>query len=95
VSDVTIRTRDDGVVELAPKLAPMDALGRWLVIVSVLVTALGFFVCGAMPVEALAAIAAFCVAGDLFLGLKALLLALLRPPAEVLEVRPLRTARGR
>ena len=90
MNDVTIRRRDDGVVELAPKLAPMDALGRWLVIVSVLMTAIGFFVSGAMPVEALAAIVAFSVAGDVFLGLKAVALTVLRPAAEVREVRPLR-----
>lgn len=94
MKDVTIRTRDDGLIELSPKLAPLDPLDRWLVIVTVLMAAFGFFVCGAMPVEALAAITAFCVAGDVFLGVKAAVLALLRPAAEIHEVSRLGPIRG-
>ncbi len=86
MNDVTIRTRDDGLVELAPKLAPMDPLGRWLVIVTVLMASLGFYASGLMPPVALLAIAIFCVAGDAFLGAKALLLLVVRPAAEVHEV---------
>lgn len=90
MNDVSIRTRDDGLVELTPKLAPMDPLGRCLVIVTVLFSALGFYVAGSMPAEALGAIVAFSVAGDLFLGLRAVALALLRPAAEVSRLHPAR-----
>jgi hypothetical protein len=39
-----------------------------------------------MPAQVLGAIAACSLAGEVYLGLKALVLALLRPPAQVVEV---------
>lgn len=84
--EVTIRNRSDGVTELSPKLAPMDREERWLVIVTVLITAGGFFVSGAIPAPVLGALFASCIAGELVLAAKALLLALRRPLAPVHEV---------
>lgn len=84
---VTIRNRGDGLVEIAPRLSPLGATERMLVITSVLFVAAGLFVAGLMPAMVLAAIAACSLAGEVVLGLKALLLVLLRPPAQVVEVR--------
>ncbi len=84
---VTIRYRGDGLVEIAPRLSPLDATERMLVITSVLLVAGGLFVAGLMPAMVLAAIAACSLAGEVYLGLRALALVLLRPPAQVVEVR--------
>jgi hypothetical protein len=53
---------------------------------------IAFFMAGALPLPALAAVFCTCLAGELVLGVKALLLRLLRPAAEVYEIpaRPLR-----
>ncbi len=83
---VWIRKRSDGVTELSPRLAPLDVGDRWLVIVTVVICAAGFFTTGLMPAPVLGTILAACLAGEVVLGAKALVLALLRPPAEVLEV---------
>jgi len=84
--DVSIRNRKDGIVELVPRLAPVERTDRLLVIVTVLLVAAGLFVSGAMPAEVLAAVAASCVAGEVVLGVKALALALFRPAAQVHDV---------
>jgi hypothetical protein len=84
--DVWIRNRPDGVTELSPQLAPLDRDERWLVITTVVMATCGFFVAGAMPPAALAALVACCLAGEVILGAKALLLVLRRPVAEVHEV---------
>jgi hypothetical protein len=60
MADVTIRSREDGVVELAPKHAPADASDRLVVIGAVLFAASGLFLSGLMPAGVLAAIAASC-----------------------------------
>lgn len=86
---VVIRCRRDGIVELSPRLSPLDPGERMLVIVTVLLVAAGLFVSDAMPAHVLGAVAASCLAGEVYLVLRALALALLRPPAQVLEV-PLR-----
>lgn len=86
MQEVWIRTRADGVTELTPKLAPLDVGDRWLVIATVVMSASGFFMAGAMPASILAAVVASCVAGEIVLGAKALLLAVARPRAEVHEV---------
>ncbi len=83
---VTIRNRSDGVVELGPKLAPLEPTDRLLVIGTVLLVTAGFFLSGAMPAPVLGAVIASCIAGEIVLGLKAVLLVLLRPAAEVHEV---------
>jgi hypothetical protein len=93
---VWIRNRPDGVTELSPQLAPLDRGERWLVICSIVMATCGFFVAGAMPAEVLAAVVASCVAGEVVLGAKALVLVVARPLAEVHEVpsgRPRRRAR--
>lgn len=84
--EVWIRRRSDGVTELTPRLAPLDVGDRWLIIVTVVITAAGLFTTGVMPAAVLATILAACIAGEVVLGAKAVVLALLRPPAEVFEV---------
>lgn len=84
--EVWIRRRSDGVTELSPKLAPIEAADRWLIIFTVVMSAAGFFLAGAMPAAVFAAVVAACLAGEVVLGAKALVLLLLRPPAEVHEV---------
>jgi hypothetical protein len=84
--EVTIRSRSDGVTEVAPKLTTLDAEERSLVIFTVLINGGAFFVSGALPAAALGALAAACLAGEVVLGAKALFLALRRPLADVHEV---------
>jgi hypothetical protein len=84
--EVLIRRRSDGVTELTPPIAPLDVGDRWLVIFTAILSASGFFMAGVMPAEVLATIVAACVAGEVVLGAKAVVLAFLRPPAEVYEV---------
>jgi len=84
--DVTIRSRDDGIIELVPNLAPLEAGDRLMVIVTVLLVTGGLFLCGALPAAVAGVVVASCVAGELVLGLKAATLALLRPAAQVHEV---------
>ncbi|HEY6097865.1 MAG TPA: hypothetical protein VIW03_00450 [Anaeromyxobacter sp.] len=92
--DVTIRSRSDGVLELAPRLAPAGGSDRLLLIATVLLASAGLFVSGVMPAAVLAAIAASCLAGEVVLGVKALALLLLRPAADVLDVERWRARRG-
>lgn len=84
--EVWIRNRPDGVTELSPAIAPLDPFDRWLVIVTVLMTSGVFFLAGQMPAPVLAAVLAACFVGEVVLGAKALVLALIRPPAQVHEV---------
>jgi hypothetical protein len=84
--EVTIRKRSDGLTELTPRLAPLEITDRWLVIFTVVMAACGFFLTGVMPASVLATVIAACLAGEVVLGAKALVLLLLRPPAEVHEV---------
>ena len=93
MQDVTIRSRKDGIVELAPKHAPADPLDRLMVIGTVLLASAGLFVCGMMPGEVLVAIAASSLAGELVLGIRAIALRLLHPAAEVLELAHCRVPR--
>jgi hypothetical protein len=86
MADITIRSRKDGLVELAPNHAPRDVSDRLTVVCTVLLAAGGLFVSGLMPAGVLAAMAASCLAGEVVLALEALLLPLVRPPAEVLEL---------
>jgi len=83
--DVTIRSRADGIIELAPRLAPLDPADRLMVIVTVILVTGGFFTSGAIPAEVGALVLLFAIAGEVVLGLKAAALALLRPLAQVLE----------
>jgi hypothetical protein len=84
--EVTIRRRSDGLTELTPRLAPLEITDRWIVIFTVVMAACGFFVTGVMPASVLATVIAACLAGEVVLGAKAVMLLLLRPPAEVHEV---------
>jgi hypothetical protein len=84
--DVTIRSRADGITELAPKLAPLDPGDRLMVIVTVLLVTGGLFLCGVIPAAVGGAVLASCVAGEVVLGVKTIVLALLRPLAPVHEV---------
>jgi hypothetical protein len=84
--EVWIRRRADGVTELTPTIAPLDVGDRWLIIFTVVISAAGFFMAGAMPAAVLATVIAACLAGEVVLGAKALVLALLRPLAQVHEV---------
>src|SRR5512139_2350606 len=82
---VLIRSRSDGVIELSPRLAPLDASDRAILIVTVLLVTGGFFMCGIVPPGVAGALAASCVAGEVVLAVKAAALAVLRPAAKVLE----------
>jgi hypothetical protein len=84
--EVWIRNRPDGVTELSPTLAPLAREERWIIAYSVAMVAAGFFMSGALPAPMLAAVLVSCVAGEVVLGAKVLLLALLRPRAEVVEI---------
>jgi hypothetical protein len=90
---VTIRSRKDGIVELAPKHQPADSSDRLMVIGTVLLASAGLFVCGMMPGEVLVALAAISLAGEIVLGLRALALRLFHPAAEVLELAHCRAHR--
>jgi hypothetical protein len=93
--NVVIRSRADGIVELTPRLVPLEPGDRLMVIVTVLLVTGGLFLCGAIPAAVGGAVAASCVVGEVVLGLKAAALALLRPVAQVLEVPHLGRRRGR
>jgi hypothetical protein len=84
--EVFIRQRRDGVTELSPKLAPLDREDRWLIIMTFMLSAGCLFLAGVMPVSMVGALFASCIAGELVLGVKALALILLRPPAEVFDI---------
>jgi len=84
--EVWIRNRPDGVTELTPKLAPLEIGDRWIIITTVVIATWRFFIAGAMPAAVLGTVLASCFVGEVVLGAKALVLALLRPPAQVHEV---------
>ncbi|HEX9050771.1 MAG TPA: hypothetical protein VF841_09585 [Anaeromyxobacter sp.] len=90
---VTIRSRADGITELAPTLQPLAPGERLIVISAVLFVTSGLFISGLVPAGVAAAVAASCVAGEVVLGVKALALALFRPLAPVVEVSPLELRR--
>jgi hypothetical protein len=89
--DVTIRNRADGVVELGPRIAPLDPADRLMVVVTLILVACGLFVSGALRAEAVAVIIVSALAGELVLGVKGFVLLLLRPLADVHEVPRLRS----
>lgn len=91
--DVTIRNRRDGVVELAPKHPPLDLVHRLLLAGTVFLASLSLFVSGAMPPEVLLAIAVSCFAGEVVLGVRALVLRMLHPAAQILELARCRAHR--
>ena len=74
------------MTELTPRLAPLGVTDRWLVIFTVAMAACVFFIAGVMPAAVLATVIAACVAGEVVLGAKALVLLVLRPLAEIHEV---------
>lgn len=84
--EVWITRRSDGVTELTPRLCPLDVGERWVVIATVVICAAGFFTTGFMPAPVLGTILAACLAGEVVLGAKAVVLALVRPLAEVHDV---------
>ena len=84
--DVLIRNRSDGVTELSPRLSPLEPADRWAIIVTVAIAAWGFFLAGTMPGVVFLVVLAFCLVGELVLGAKLLLLALLRPQADVVKI---------
>jgi hypothetical protein len=86
MGEVWIRRRADGVTELSPRLSPLDGPDRWLVIFTVVMAAAGFFAAGVMPAAVFGAVVALCIAGEVVLATKAIVLLLLRRPAEVHEV---------
>ena len=93
--DVIIRSRDDGIIALVPRVAPLDPGDRLNVIVTVLFVIGGFFFGGILPPVVAGSVAASCVAGEVVLGLKAAALALSRPVAKVLDVESFLRRRGR
>jgi hypothetical protein len=96
VRDVWIRNRPDGVTEFSPQRAPFARDERWLLVFSAVMAICGFFVAGVMPAPVLAVLVACCLAGEVILAARSLVLVLRRPLAEVHEVpswRPDRRAR--
>jgi hypothetical protein len=84
--DVVVRSRDDGVTELSPKLSPLQIDERWMIITTVVIASWGFFLSGKMPAPVLALVLTACLVGDIAIGAKAVLLAVLRKPAQVIQV---------
>ncbi len=84
--NVWIRNRNDGVVELSPTICPVPRADRWLVIFTVAIAAAGLFTAGTLPGEIFALVFASAVAGEVVLGTKAVLLLVLRPAAQVVDV---------
>jgi hypothetical protein len=91
--EVWIRRRADGITELTPSLAPLEIGDRWLVIFTVVIAASGLFTAGVLPAAVLGTLLAASFAGELFLGTKAVVLTLLRPPAKIHEVSRFRPRR--
>jgi hypothetical protein len=91
--DVTIRNRADGVVELGPRLAALAPADRLILVVSLVLVACGLFVSGALRAEAVAALVLSALAGELVLAVKGVVLAILRPLAEVHDVNRFRGRR--
>jgi hypothetical protein len=81
-------------VELSPMLSPVAQGDRWLIIFTVAMTAAGLFMSGHMPGLVFLAVLASAIAGEVVLGAKALLLMLLRPVAQVVQVPRFETRRG-
>jgi hypothetical protein len=92
---VNVRNRSDGLTELTPKLPALDFDERWMVIVTVTIASWGFYLAGKMPAPVLAAVMTACLVGDLALGARAVVRALLRPPAKVIKIRTLERHRRR
>jgi hypothetical protein len=84
--DVLIRNRSDGLTELTPKLAPLRLDERWMVITTVVIASWGFYLAGSMPAPVLALLLTACLVGDVAIGAKTVILALLRPPAKVIPI---------
>ena len=93
VREVVIRNRPDGVTDLSPRLRPLNVTERWMVIVAVAFAAWGFFLAGAMPAPVLLIVLSCCLVGEVVVGAKLLLLALLRPQAKVVEIPRFRRRR--
>jgi uncharacterized membrane protein len=91
--DVAIRSRADGIVELTPRAAALPAGDRILLVTGLVLVASGLFVSGVLRAEALAAIVLSALAGELVVGAKSAILAILRPRAEVHEVARFRGRR--
>ncbi len=92
---VVVRRRADGVIELVPRTAPLEAGDRAIVIVAVLLVTGGLFLSGVVPAPVAGVVAASSVVGEIVLGVKAAALALLRPLAPVEEVRRFRRRAAR
>ncbi|HET8541790.1 MAG TPA: hypothetical protein VFL83_18075 [Anaeromyxobacter sp.] len=83
---VWIRNRPDGVTELSPPIRPLEPFDRGMVIATAVIGTAGFFVAGVLPAPVLLTVLVACLAGEVVLATKALVLALLRPVADVHEV---------
>lgn len=90
---IWIRRRSDGVTELSPSLAHLEPSDRWLVIFTVVIAGSGFFLAGAMPAAVLGSLFVAALAGEVVLGTKALVLMVLRPPAQIHDVSRLAARR--
>ncbi len=89
---VEIRSRKDGILELAPKHGHADGFVRFNVIVTVLLVSAGLWLCGLMPPGVLGILAAACVSGEIVLAVHAAALALRHPPARVYTLAGRRTS---
>ncbi len=78
-----IQNPKHGVARIEPRLAMVDPFDRFLFVMPVMFTALGFFLVGSMPVEVLVGIALSCVVGDALIWLRYALSARVHPPAKV------------
>jgi hypothetical protein len=85
-SAVLVRNRSDGLTELSPKLPPLQIHERWMIITAVVLTSWGFFLAGWLPAPVLALVLTCCLAGEVVMGARALLVSLVRKPAKVIQV---------
>ncbi len=89
---VTVRSRCDGLTELAPRLTARD---RAMVLATVFLVTGGLYLGGVVRPAITGIVAASCVVGELVLRVRAAALALLRPAAQVHDVRQFRRAAER
>jgi hypothetical protein len=85
-----IQNPRNGMARIEPRMAMIDPFDRFLFVTPVLFTALGFFMCGMMPIEVLGGIAASCFVGDAMILIGSLFRVDVRPPATVTRMAPMR-----
>ena len=83
---VLVRNRSDGLTELSPRLPQLQGHERWMIITAVFMASWILFLAGWLPAPVLALILTCCLAGEVAMGAKSLLLSFVRKPAKVIPV---------